>query len=126
VDLRPRRPAGRQLHPPAVWIQYSPDRKGEHPAKHLASFTGVLPADAYSGFERLYSERIQEAACWAHARRYFYDVHAAHASPIALEALDRIKRLYDIEDAIRGRLPDDERRDLRRARAGPEPESLHA
>ena len=121
--VRDDRPAGSQ-DPPAVWFQYSPDRKGERPAKHLASFTGVLQADAYSGFDRLYGERIQEVACWAHARRYFYEVHAAHASPIALEALDRIKRLYEVEDLIRGR-PPDERRAVRQARAGPELESLH-
>jgi len=121
--VRDDRPAG-STDPPAVWFQYSPDRKGEHPAQHLASFRGILQADAYGGFDRLYGERIQEAACWAHARRYFYEVHAAHASPIALEALERITRLYDIEDEIRGR-PPDERRTVRQIRAGPELESLY-
>ena len=122
--VRDDRPAGSE-DPPAVWFQYSPDRKGERPRKHLGAFTGVLQADAYSGFDKLYGERIQEAACWAHTRRYFYEVHAAHASPIALEALERIKRLYDVEDLIRGR-PPNERRDVRQTRAGPELASLHA
>jgi hypothetical protein len=42
-----------------------------------------LQADGYAGFDRLYGERIQEAACWAHVRRKFYDIHVAQTSPIA-------------------------------------------
>jgi transposase len=122
--VRDDRPAG-STEPPAVWFRYSPDRKGERPKAHLASFAGVLQADAYAGFERLYGERIQEAACWAHVRRKFYDLHVALASPIAAEALDRIGRLYKIEAEIRGK-PAEERLAERKARAGPELESLHA
>ena len=122
--VRDDRPAA-STEPPAVFFRYSPDRKGERPRAHLASFTGVLQADAYAGFDRLYGERIQEAACWAHVRRKFYDIHVAHASPIAAEALDRIGRLYGIEAEIRGR-PPDERAAERQARAGPELEALHA
>ena len=122
--VRDDRPAA-STEPPAVLFRYSPDRKGERPKAHLTRFTGVLQADAYAGFERLYGERIQEAACWAHVRRKFYDIHVAHASPIAAEALDRIGRLYGIEAEIRGR-PPDERAEVRQARAGPELEALHA
>jgi transposase len=122
--VRDDRPAGSN-EPPAVLFRYSPDRKGERPQAHLASFTGVLQADAYAGFDRLYGERIQEAACWAHVRRKFYDLHVAHASPIAAEALGRIGRLYGIEAELRGK-PADERRSVRQARAGPELEALHA
>ena len=121
--VRDDRPAA-SPDPPAVLFRYSPDRKGERPKAHLAPFTGVLQADAYAGFDRLYGERIQEAACWAHVRRKFYEIHVAHASPIAAEALDRIGRLYGIEAEIRGRLPD-ERAAVRQARAGPELEALH-
>jgi len=117
--------AAASTEPPAVLFRYSPDRKGERPKAHLAPFTGVLQADAYAGFDRLYGERIQEAACWAHVRRKFYDIHVAHASPIAAEALDRIGRLYGIEAEIRGR-PPNERAAVRQARAGPELDSLHA
>ena len=121
--VRDDRPAGSE-EPPAVFFRYSPDRKGERPRAHLASFTGVLQADAFAGFDRLYGDRIQEAACWAHVRRKFFDIHAALASPIAAEALDRIGRLYGIEAEIRGR-PPDERCTVCQARAGPELESLH-
>jgi transposase len=109
---------------PAVFFRYSPDRKGERPRAHLANFTGVLQADAYAGFDRLYGEKIKEAACWAHVRRKFYDIHVSLASPIALEALERIGRLYKIEEDIRGRSPE-EREAVRQARAAPELESMH-
>jgi transposase len=121
--VRDDRPAA-STEPPAVLLRYSPDRKGERPRAHLAPFAGVLQADAYAGFERLYGERIQEAACWAHVRRKFYDIHVAMASPIAADALDRIGRLYAIETEIRGR-PPDERAAVRQARAGPELEALY-
>lgn len=90
--------------PPAAVYFYSPDRKGERPAVHLSAFKGVLQVDGYAGFERLASEGdVVLAACWAHARRKFYDVHQATGSPIAAEALRRIGELYAVEKAIRGR-----------------------
>lgn len=73
--VRDDRPAG-DTAAPAVWFAYSPDRRGEHPHRHLEDFNGTLQADAYAGFNRLYdSGRIQEAACWAHVRRKFFDLH---------------------------------------------------
>ena len=100
----PQATAGRA----AVWFAYSPDRKGEHPRQHLRGFSGTLQADAYAGFHHLYEGgQIQEAACWAHVRRKFYDLHVAHASPIAAEAMKRIAELYAIEGEIRGRPPDE-------------------
>jgi transposase len=83
--------------PPAVWYRYSPDRKGEHPREHLSSFRGILQADGYAGFTQLYEDgRILEAACWAHARRKYYDLYAIDRSPIAEEAIRRIGELYAI------------------------------
>lgn len=123
--VRDDRPAG-SAEAPAVWYQYSPDRKGERPRAHLASFRGVLQADGYAGYDQLYADgTIVEAACWAHARRHFYDIHVAHQSPLAAEALDRIGALYGIETEIRGKLPD-ERRMMRQTRAGPLLDDLHA
>jgi hypothetical protein len=79
----------------------------------------VLHADGYTGFDGLYaSGRLVEAACWAHVRRGFYDLHAKGKSPLATEALVRIQPLYAIEDEVRGR-PPGERRRARQARAGP-------
>jgi len=89
--------------PPAAVYLYSPDRKAERPASHLARFSGVLQVDGYPGFDRLgEGGTIQLAACWAHARRKFYDVQQATASPVATEALQRIAQLYAIEATIRG------------------------
>ncbi len=116
--VRDARPAGDPA-PPAVWFTYSPDRKGEHPQRHLAKFRGILQADAYSGFNKLYEDgSIQQAPCMAHIRRKFYDLMEAHHSPIATEAVERIAALYQIEREIRGR-PVEERRQVRNARARP-------
>jgi transposase len=111
---------------PAVLFRYSPDRKGEHPQSHLKRFSGILQADGYAGFDRLYDgAQISEAACWAHVRRKFYDLHESNGSPLAAEALAKIAKLYEIEAAIRGR-PPDERRALRGARAGALLEDMRA
>jgi transposase len=92
--------------PPAVWYRYSPDRKGEHPAVHLRAYCGILQADGYAGFGALYDGgQIVEAACWAHARRKFYDIWAADRSPLAAEAIGRIGALYAIERELRGQAP---------------------
>ena len=122
--VRDDRPAGDDS-PAAVWFAYSPDRRGEHPREHLRQFSGILQADAYAGFHHLYEGgRIQEAACWAHVRRKFYDLQVAHASPLAAEALKRIGELYAIESDIRGR-PPEERLHARITRARPLLDSLH-
>ena len=121
--VRDDRPAG-DTAAPAVWFAYSPDRKGEHPREHLRGFHGTLQADGYAGFNRLYEEgRIQEAGCWAHVRRKFFDLHQAHASPLAAEAMARIAQLYVIETEIRGR-PPGERLEARNTRARPLLESM--
>ena len=123
--VRDDRPAGNQA-PPAVWFAYSPNRRGEHPQAHLKSFKGVLQADAYGGFDALYAGgTILEAACWAHVRRKFFDVHKAQGSPLAAEAIKRIGALYGIEEAIRGK-PPQQRQAVRNAQATPLLESLHA
>jgi transposase len=103
---------------PAVLYCYSPDRKGEHPRTHLGPFRGILQADGYAGYAGLYEGGVTEAACWAHARRKFFDVQAATQSPLAHEALQRIAALYAIEATIRGQ-PADVRLNVRRARSAP-------
>ena len=110
--------------PPAALFFYSADRKGEHPRAHLQDFRGVIHADGYSGFNELFAgNRITEAACWAHVRRKFFDVHAATGSPIAQEALNRIGDLYGVEKAIAGSPPDHRRRE-RQQRSKPIAEAL--
>jgi transposase len=118
--VREDRPGG-STDPPAALFRYSPDRKGERPREHLKQFRGILQADGYAGFQGLYDrahEPLIEAACWAHARRKHFDLHAATGSPIAHEALERIAALYGIEDDCRGTSPD-QRRSIRQERAVP-------
>ena len=93
--------------PPAAAFFYSPDRSGEHPERHLATFAGIMQADAYAGFNRLYEPGRQpgpilEAACWAHARRKLYDLAAVAKAPIAAEAVRRIDQLFAVERDIAG------------------------
>lgn len=113
ILVRDERPWG-SPSPPAAFYRYSADRKGVHAEALLASCRGFLHADGYAGFDKLYAPTtpagdpaLIEVACWSHARRKFYDVHQATASPIALEALERIAALFAIEAAIHGRAPDD-------------------
>jgi transposase len=141
--VRDDRPFGGRA-PPAALFFYSRDRSGEHPRQHLASWSGILQADAYGGYGKLYdAERgpapILEASCWAHARRKFYelaDIAAAarrkaqrHApqtiSPIALEAVQRIDALFEIERSING-LPADLRLAARQERSAPLVSALEA
>jgi len=124
--VRDERPSAGEAAP-AVWFCYAPDRKSHRPQAHLEDFCGVLQADGYAGFQALYERPdnpVTEAACWAHARRKFYDLYEANRSPIAREALDRIGALYGIEADLRG-LPPEVRRSSRQARAGPLLDDLH-
>jgi transposase len=120
VYVRDDRPAG-SADPPAVWFQYSPDRGGIHPKEHLHGFKGVLQADAYSGWEDLYGKDLLEVACWAHARRPWWDIFRANKknpSTVAAEALRRIRELYAIERRISGQQPE-HRRKVRQEQAVP-------
>src|SRR6201993_4780142 len=97
--------------PPAAAFFYSPDRGGAHPEAHLASYTGLMQADAYSGFGKLYDAgrkggAITEAACWSHARRYFFDLARLKKAPIGIEAVKRIDALFAIERDIDGAASD--------------------
>ena len=106
VYVRDDRPFSGQA-PPAAAYFYSPDRGGEHPATHMAGFTGFLQADGYAGYEALFDPArvkpgpITEVACWAHCRRKFFDVWEATKSPVAKEAIDRIADIYVIETKAR-------------------------
>ena len=123
--------------PPAAVFYYSRDRRGEHPRSHLASWSGVLQADAYAGFGELYAADrkpapIIEARCWAHARRTVFelaDIETAALKrsrgekprpvyPLALDAVQRIDALFDIERALRGLYAAD-RLAVRQAKAAP-------
>jgi len=132
VYVRDDQPFGGQ-DPLAAIFYYSRDRRGAHPQAHLATWSGILQADAYGGYGELYrpdrqAGAVLEAGCWAHSRRKFFELavieQAAHRrakgktplviSPLALEALRRIDALFDIERQLRG-LPPAERLAARQA-----------
>jgi transposase len=130
--VRDDRPFGGQ-DPPAVLYYYSRDRTGQHPQRHLERWSGILQADAYTGFGPLYDAGrspgpILEAACWAHARRKFFvlaDIASQkHRStpvvvaPLAMDAVRRMDALFEIERAVNGKSAD-ERLAARRAHSAP-------
>ncbi|HEY8441052.1 MAG TPA: transposase [Xanthobacteraceae bacterium] len=87
---------------------YPPDRSSKHPEQHLANYAGLMQADAYAGFSKLYHPSrkpgaIIEAAGWAHARRKFFDLARLQKAPIAIEAVKRIDALFAIEREINGK-----------------------
>lgn len=131
--VRDDRPFGGRA-PPAALYYASCDRRHEHPEQHLAGFTGILQADAYSGYNTLYDPSraqgaITSALCWSHARRQFFELadiaanarrskHAASISPIALEAVKRIDVLFEIERGINAQSVE-ERLRVRREQSAP-------
>ena len=133
VYVRDDRPFGGQ-GPPAALFYASRDRTAENPERHLSRWSGILQADAYSGYNRLYQPerkpgRIVEALCWSHARRKFFELadiatnarrgkNAPPISPMALEAVKRIDVIFDIERDING-LSADERLRMRRETSAP-------
>ena len=98
--------------PPGAVYRFAPDWKEEHVLGHLADMSGILQADGYKGYAKLYAPepdcmpRLREAACWAHLRRDFHDFWTSTKSGTAREALDRIGKLYDIERDINGQPAD--------------------
>lgn len=116
--------------PPAALFQFSRDRTGEHPRRHLAAYAGILQADAYAGFGELYRlDRrpgpITEAACWAHFRRKAFELAEITRSPLAAEAVRRIDRVFDAERAVNG-CPAADRLLHRRTVVAPLVADLHA
>jgi transposase len=125
IYLRDDKPFG-GTGPPAAIFHYSRDRKGEHPQAHLAGYAGILQADAYDGYGKLYLPGrtpgpVREAACWVHARRPFFAMadieenarrkaagrREIPLSPIAIEIVRRIDALFEIERSINGKSSDE-------------------
>jgi transposase len=134
--VRDDRPFG-GADPPAAMFYYSRDRKGEHPQGHLAGYRGILQADAFGGYGKLYEAGrppgpILEAACWVHARRPFFAMADLEEnarrkaagkkeiviSPMAMEIVRRIDALFEIERAINGKGAD-QRKAVRQSLSAP-------
>jgi transposase len=120
VHVRDDRPFGGKAAPAAVYY-YSPNREAEHPERHLAKYSGLMQADAYSGFNQLFVEGRQpgpiiECGCWSHSRRKFFELARLRKMPIAIEAVRRIDELFAIERDING-LSTEQRLAVRRKRS---------
>ena len=125
--VRDDQPFGGQAAPAALFY-YSPTRGGEHPEMHLATYSGLMQADAYSGYNGLYAKgrkpgEIIEAACWAHGRRKFFELAELQKAPVAIDAVKRIDELFAIEREINGQ-PPDVRLAVRQARSKPLADAL--
>jgi hypothetical protein len=95
--------------PPATLFYFSADRGGVHPRRHLATYVGILQADAYAGYNDLYAPDrkpgpVTEAACWAHGRRKFFTLAELGKSPLAVEAVRRIDKIFDADRPLHGQL----------------------
>jgi transposase len=111
--------------PPIVVFDYQPGRSGSFARDYLQQWQGHLMVDDYSGYKALFRAGVTELACWAHARRKVFDLHAANQSPIAAQALKWIAVLYAIEKAGK-HLDVDARQQLRRQEAIPAMDSFYA
>ena len=115
--------------PPGAVYRFAPDWKEQHVIRHLSNTCGILQADGYKGYAKLYepgldgTQCLREAACWAHLRRDFHDFWVSTKSEIAREALDRIGKLYNIERDIVG-LPADVRYATRQKLSKPKVEAF--
>ena len=106
---------------PYVVFDYTPDHTGAGPERILTGYRGYLQADAYSGYDGLYTadRGIVEVGCWMHARRKFYEARTSDPAR-AHQALAWISQLYDVErDAKKAGLDDAARKAYRDQRARP-------
>jgi transposase len=110
---------------PVTVFDYGPSRSGKHAAAFLGDWKGALMVDDYAGYKALFAAGITELGCWAHARRKFFDVHAASGSPVVKEALERFARIYAIEAELADHEPADRHRE-RQVRLAPRLVELRA
>ena len=99
---------------------FTTSRSRDGPASFLQGFTGYLHADAFAGYDAIFlgsHAAIREVACWAHARRKFFDAVKSHPRE-SHQVLEWIRQLYDIEDRARPWSPE-ARRQLRAAESIP-------
>ncbi len=83
---------------PTVIFEFATSRSGANARRFLQGYSGVLVVDDFAGYKELFKTTpMRELACWAHARRKFFELHAANKSVMAAEALRRIAGIYEVE-----------------------------
>lgn len=111
--------------PPIVVFEFQPGRSGRHARDFLSGWQGHLMVDDYAGYKQLFKQGVIELACLAHARRKFFDLHAANGNPVAAEALRRIGELYHIEERVKNG-DCAERKRCREQHARPRLDAMHS
>jgi len=118
-----------QPGPRMIVFDYQKGRGGEHARQFLGAWKGHLMVDGYAGYKALFTDTGNSGACiglacFAHARRKFFDLHQANQSPLAWEALQRISVLYAIEAEGKD-LDSAARQQLRVEKSQPQLHALH-
>ena len=106
---------------------FTKSRSRDGPASFLRGFAGYLHADAFAGYDAVFlgsHAAIREVACWAHARRKFFDAVKCYPRE-AHQILEWIRQLYDAEDRAREWSPE-ARRQLRVAESIPVLDKIEA
>ncbi len=108
----------------AVVYDFCESRAGEHARAFLGKWKGALVCDDFAGYKQSFTQGIVEAGCMAHARRYFFELHASSKSPVAQQALQYIAQLYEIEREVQS-LSAKERQEIRQASSKPLADAMH-
>lgn len=116
---------GRHEEMKAVVYDFCESRAGKHAGEFLKGWSGTLLVDDYAGYKHLMGDKVQEAGCWAHARRKFFDLHTANKSQIAQQALVQIGQLYEIERQVQ-EASADERLSIRQQHSRPVIDKLYS
>lgn len=101
-----------------VVYDFAPTRSGTHARAFLNTWQGKLVCDDFAGYKESFNQGVTEIGCMAHARRKFFDLHAANKSQLAEYALQQIGLLYDIERQAKDVSPD-QRLTIRQQKAIP-------
>ena len=108
----------------AVVYDFCESRSGEHARRFLGDWRGSLTCDDFSGYKALIASGVTEVGCLAHARRKFFDLHAANQSQIAEVALQQFARVYEIEREVK-EIATDQRQTIRQQQTKPLLDALH-
>lgn len=108
----------------AVVYDFAPNRSGKNARQFLQDWKGKLVCDDFSGYKASFREGVTEIACMAHARRKFFDLHAANQSALAEYVLEQISLLYRIEKQVK-ELSETERQCIRQEQSKPILDNLH-
>ena len=108
----------------AVVYDFCESRAGDHARAFLGDWRGSLTCDDFSGYKALIASGVTEVGCLAHARRKFFDLHAANKSQIAEFALEQFAKVYAVEREAK-EISADERKAIRQHHTQPMLDALH-